>query len=50
MDSEKAICFYKEDFTADQWEIICDEFETDTNGEYIMCTVDLDSVSKGENA
>ena len=44
---EKAISLYKSDFTEEQWEIICDEFDADTNGEFIACVIDLNSVSQG---
>ena len=44
---EKAISLYKSDFTKEQWEIICDEFDADTNGEFIACVIDLNSVSQG---
>lgn len=47
MENEKLITLYKRDFTEEQWEIICDEFETDADSEFIMCVVDLDSVSRG---
>ena len=44
---EKAISLYKSDFTEEQQEIICDEFDADTNGEFIACVIDLNSVSQG---
>ena len=44
---EKAISLYKSDFTKEQWEIICDECDADTNGEFIACVIDLNSVSQG---
>ena len=44
---EKAISLYKSDFRKEQWEIICDEFDADTNGEFIACVIDLNSVSQG---
>lgn len=47
MENEKGIFLYKENFTDEQWEDICDEFEADTNGEYIMCMVNLNTVSQG---
>ena len=44
---EKAISLYKSDFTEEQWEIICNEFDADTDGEFIACVIDLNSVSQG---
>lgn len=44
---EKAISLYKSDFTDEQWEIICDKFNADTNGEFIVCVIDMNSVSQG---
>lgn len=44
---EKVISLYKSDFTDEQWEIICDEFNADTNGEFIVCVIDMNSVSQG---
>ena len=44
---EKVVSFYKEDFTEEQWEIICDEFEADSNGTFIYCLVDLATMSQG---
>ena len=36
---EKAISLYKSDFTEEQWEIICNEFDADTDGELKECAV-----------
>ena len=44
---EKAISLYKSDFAEEQWEIICDEFDADTDGEFIACVIDLHSTSQG---
>lgn len=44
---EKAITLYRSDFTDEQWNTICDEFEADTNGTFIMCVVDLNTISQG---
>lgn len=44
---EKMISLYKRDFTEEQWETICFEFDTDTNGEYICCVIDANSISQG---
>lgn len=44
---QKAISLYKSDFTEEQWEIICNEFDADANGEFITCMIDFNSVSQG---
>lgn len=43
---EKAIFLYRCDFTDEQWENICDEFEADYNAISISCIIDLSSVSQ----
>lgn len=44
---EKVISLYKENFTDEQWEIICNEFEADCDGVFICCVMDLNSLSQG---
>lgn len=44
---QKVISLYKSDFRDEQWKIICDEFDADTDGEFITCVIDLNSVSQG---
>ena len=44
---QKTISLYKSDFTEEEWEIICDEFDADKNGEFIACVIDLNSISQG---
>lgn len=41
---EKVITLYRCDFTDEQWDAICDEFEVDTNRTFIMCVVDLNTI------
>lgn len=41
---EKAITFYKSDFSEEAWELICDEFEVDYQNESVMFVADLSSV------
>lgn len=44
---EKMISLYKSDYTDEQWENICDEFESDCNGEFILCVIKLNSLQQG---
>lgn len=44
---QKMISLYKDDFTDEQWENICDEFEADCNGEFILCVIDSNSLNQG---
>lgn len=43
---EKLINFNKEDFTEEQWNIICSEFEVDNETESITAVIDVSSISE----
>ena len=45
--NQKTIALYKNDFTEEQWSIICDEFDADPDGEFIVCIIDPNSISQG---
>lgn len=44
--NQKVITLYKEHYTEEQWDEICSEFETDTDGMVITAVIDLNSVSQ----
>ena len=44
--AEKVINFYKEDYPKEQWNIICNEFEVDSETESITTVIDTSSVSE----
>lgn len=45
--NQKVISLYKEDFSDEAWEIICNEFDADINGMFITCVIDVNSISQG---
>jgi len=42
---EKIINLSREDFSEEQWDIICSEFDVDSNTESITAVIDASSVS-----
>lgn len=43
---KKAIFLHRYDFTDEQWEKICDEFDADYDAKSISCVVDISSLSQ----
>lgn len=41
MEEGKMVSFWKDDFTEEVWETLCDEFEVNSDEEYFSCVVDL---------